>query len=321
MQEEDVRPATFRFLRKLTFADGMKMKAPIRRHWLRVLVYGGLVCCIVDAFFVEPHWIKTDRLSFGKHPSLRVVHISDIHYKGDRSYLMRTVATINRMAPDVVCFTGDIVEDTRYLDEALAALRKITVPLYGVPGNHEYWSGASFDRIGNAFRKTGGEWLVDRSSVAAQGRLLIAGRSGTEINIRQAATEFAMPGQRMEHLPVLTTAPTTATSYDSSGAPLVGDGNSTPAAPNAKRILLTHYPIDVENVKDLKYDAILSGHTHGGQVRLPFVGALIVPFGVNGYQTGAYPTPAGPLHVSAGLGTFFLPVRFFCRPEITLIEI
>jgi predicted MPP superfamily phosphohydrolase len=299
----------------------MEMKAFIRKHWLRVLICGGLAYCIVDAFLIEPHWIKIDRFSFGEHPSLRVVHISDIHYKGERSYLMRIVAHVNRMEPDVVCFTGDIVEDTRYLDEALDALRQIAVPLYGVPGNHEYWSGASFDRIGNEFRKTGGEWLLDRTTVAAQGRLLIAGRSGTEINTRRAASEFAMPGHKMEWNPVFGTTPAAASSHDTAGTVLLGDGSSVLAAPDAKRILLTHYPLDIENVKGSRFDLILSGHAHGGQVRLPFIGALIVPFGVNGYQKGTYSTPVGPLHVSAGLGTFFLPVRFFCRPEITLIEI
>jgi len=274
----------------------MKMKMFIRKQWLCFLICGCLAYCMVDAIFIEPHWIKVTRLSLGERPSLRVVHISDIHYKGDRSYLIRIVALVNRLAPDAVCFTGDIVEEARYLDEALHILGQMSVPLYGVPGNHEYWSGASFDRIGKAFRKTGGEWLVDRSTVVAQGRLLIAGRSGIEINTRQSESESAMPGVGMEWNPVL-------------------------PAPDAKRILLTHYPLDIENIKGSRFDLILSGHSHGGQVRLPFLGALTVPFGVNGYQRGVYPTPVGPLHVSAGLGTFFLPVRFLCRPEITLIEI
>ncbi len=284
----------------------MKMKVFIRKPWLCVLIYGCFAYCMVDAIFIEPHWIQVTRRSLGKRPSLRVVHISDIHYKGDRSYLMRIVAMVNRLAPDAVCFTGDLVEDKRYLDEALNILGQMSVPLYGVPGNHEYWSGASFDRIGKAFQKTGGEWLVDRSTVSAQGRLLIAGRSGTEINTRQSESESAMPGHEMEWNPVLPTPPIAVTSQDTS-------------AP--KRILLTHYPLDIENIKGSRFDLILSGHSHGGQVRLPFLGALIVPFGVNGYQRGVYPTPAGPLHVSAGLGTFFLPVRFLCRPEITLIEL
>lgn len=267
-----------------------------RKHWLCFLICVSLACCIVDAIFIEPRWIKVTRLSLGEHPSLRVVHISDIHYKGDRAYLMRIVALVNQLSPDAVCFTGDLVEETQYLDEALNILGEISVSLYGVPGNHEYWSGASFPRISKAFRKTGGEWLVGRSTVAAQGRVLIAGRTGSEINARQAVSGFAMHGKWVEWYPVR-------------------------HAPDAKRILLTHYPLDIENVKGSRFDLILSGHSHGGQVRLPFLGALTVPFGVNGYQRGVYQTPSGLLHVSAGLGTFFLPIRFLCRPEITLIEL
>ncbi len=297
------------------------MKVFIRKQWLCFFICGCLAYCIVVAIFIEPHWIQVTRLSLGERPSLRIVHISDIHYKGDRSYLIRIVALVNRLAPDAVCFTGDIVEEARYLDEALNILGQMRVPLYGVPGNHEYWSGASFDRIGKAFRKTGGEWLVDRSTVAAQGRVLISGRSGTEFNTRQAVSESAMSGHEIEWNPVLTKPPAAVTSKGTSGPLLLGAGRSTLAAPYAKRILLTHYPLDIKNIKGSRFDLILSGHSHGGQVRLPIIGALIVPFGVNGYQLGIYQTPAGPLHVSAGLGTFFLPVRFLCRPEITLIEL
>ncbi|MEI8032247.1 MAG: metallophosphoesterase [Chlorobiaceae bacterium] len=297
------------------------MKVFNRKQWLCLLICGCLACCIVDAIFIEPHWIKVNRLSLGERPSFRVVHISDIHYKGDRSYLMRIVALVNQLKPDAVCFTGDIVEDTRYLDEALNILAQISGPLYGVPGNHEYWSGASFQRIGKAFRKTGGEWLLDRSTVAGKGRVLIAGRTGAEINTRQAVSESAMPGHETGGNRVPPAVPVAVTSRHTSGELLLENGRPALAAPDAKRILLTHYPLDIENVKGSRFDLILSGHSHGGQVRLPFIGALTVPFGVNGYQRGVYQTPAGLLHVSAGLGTFFLPIRFLCQPEITLIEL
>jgi len=290
------------------------MKLFIRNNWLRILVYGGLVCCAVDAFLIEPHWIRIERLSFGDSPSVRVVHISDIHYKGDSTYLLRIIEQVNQLAPDIVCFTGDIVEDTRYLGEALDALGKINVPLYGVPGNHEYWSGASFDQIEKCFRKTGGEWLVDRSAVTSGGKLLIVGNSGSEITTQRDASEFAMPGRKTDWSPAPDSTPI------SSGAVVLDHGHTPSLIPGAKRILLTHYPAVVDSIKGGAYDIILSGHAHGGQVRLPFFGALVVPFGVKGYQMGTYMTAAGRLHVSSGLGTFFLPMRFFCRPEITLIE-
>jgi predicted MPP superfamily phosphohydrolase len=86
-------------------------------------------------------------------------------------------------------------------------------------------------------------------------------------------------------------------------------------------ILLVHTPQAVANLRDPSFDVILAGHSHGGQVRLPWFGALVLPYGVGRYDRGLYRTPAGPLHVSTGLGTFFLPMRFLCRPEITLVEL
>ena len=66
---------------------------------------------------------------------------------------------------------------------------------------------------------------------------------------------------------------------------------------------------------------MLAGHSHGGQVRIPFKGALWLPSYVGKYVKGLYTTGAGPLHVSPGIGTFMYPIRFNCRPEITVIEV
>lgn len=273
----------------------------MRKHRLRILIYVGLGCCALDAFLIEPSWIKIGRLVLSEHPSVRIVHISDIHYKGERSYLERIVTNVNKLIPDLVCFTGDIAEDPRYLKEALDALSNIKAPLYGAPGNHDPLSGTSFSRIYERFRKTGGEWLVNSSVSAAGGKLLIIGTTGIENNSGRAAAAPAMRKRGMAENPA--------------GAP-----PGIPETPGARRILLTHYPAPAAGIKGRAYDLILAGHSHGGQVRLPFFGALIVPFGVNGYQVGAYRTAAGLLHVSPGLGTFGVPARFFCRPEITLIE-
>jgi hypothetical protein len=88
-----------------------------------------------------------------------------------------------------------------------------------------------------------------------------------------------------------------------------------------RRVLLMHYPEIAHGMRDQRFDLILAGHSHGGQVRLPFLGALIVPNGVGPYDHGYYETPGGPLYVNAGIGTYLIPVRLNCRPEITVITI
>ena len=297
------------------------MKTFIKKNWLRAVIYGGMACCLVDGLLIEPHWLKVDRLTFSNRPSLRIVHISDLHYKGNRRYLARIVAEINKLHADAVCFTGDIVENTEYLGDALDALAGIQAPLYGVPGNHEYWSGASFEKIAECCEKTGGAWLADRTVVAVGGKLVIVGKSGSDITTRSVASEFVMQGRKVDWPVPQTGGARSSGSVSDAVASLRQSAVASAPSVARKRVLLAHYPAVVDDIKGETYDVILAGHAHGGQVRLPFIGALLVPFGVNGYQMGTYSTPAGPLHVSAGLGTFFLPVRFYCRPEITLIEI
>lgn len=85
------------------------------------------------------------------------------------------------------------------------------------------------------------------------------------------------------------------------------------------RILLSHYPAVADLYEEAFFTVVLAGHSHGGQVRVPFYGPLYLPDGVGDYVTGPFETRAGIMNVSAGLGTSILPVRFNCPPEITLV--
>ena len=222
---------------------------------------------------------QTTRLRVGTGPVVaRFVHFTDLHHKGDRPFLARVIRRINSLRPDFVCFTGDIVEEARYLDEALAGIRTIKAPVYGVPGNHDYWAGADFAKVERAFADTGGAWLPDRAAVAPGGKVTLLGSSCTR--------RFAL-------------------------APV----------PGRRNVALIHYPSVVESLPPRRFDLVLAGHSHGGQVRLPFVGALVKPFAVDAYELGRYETAAGPLYVGAGIGWFYLNVRFLCRPEVTVVEV
>lgn len=273
----------------------MKMKRCTRRNFLRAVVYGGSAACVADGYFIERKWLCVRQVRLTDAPTVRLVHFSDLHYKGDRKYLSRVVQHLNELSPDFACFTGDIMEKTTYLSEALDILSGINCPVYGVPGNHEYWSKAPFTEIEACFNTTGGAWLYDHAVMTGDGHCLLEGLSGVN-----------RPAHLGERVRLLL-------------ADVVEE--KAKSREDIKRILLTHYPATANHLGDLTYDVILAGHSHGGQVRLPLAGALLTPGDVDGYDTGLYETPAGPLYVNVGIGTWHIPVRFLCRPEITLIEL
>jgi predicted MPP superfamily phosphohydrolase len=227
---------------------------------------------------IEPTNLRVRQLPLNPNGKIRFVHFTDFHYKGDAAYAEHLVDTINDLAPEFVCFTGDLVENKSFASDALAFVRQIKAPVYGSPGNHDYWCGANFANYQEAFAATGGEWLVDRNVVIDKHDLEIVGMAMIGIHALKA-----------------------------------------PRA--ARRLLLLHYPIMADSLGGPRFDLIMAGHSHGGQVRLPFYGPLAVPWGVGPYDLGYYETKGGPLYVNPGIGTYYFPWRFNCRPEVTLVTI
>jgi len=252
-----------------------------RRRWLITALLAAPGVAVADAIGLEPKWVKTRHVRLGKaKPTHRVVHFTDVHHKGDRAYLQAVVTRINALSPDFVCFTGDIIEETPHLAEALELFAGIKSPLYGVPGNHDYWSKVPFDGIAKCFAGTGGAWLLDHQQVTADGSFSIIGASCLS-------------------------------------------SKQPPPKINAatRNIFLMHYPAWIKQLHGQKLDLILAGHSHGGQVYLPIFGPIILPFGVDQYARGLFHTDAGPLYVNPGIGWFPVPIRFNCRPEITVFDI
>jgi predicted MPP superfamily phosphohydrolase len=207
----------------------------------------------------------------------RFVHFTDFHYKGDVDYAAEFVRTINELAPDFVCFTGDLVEEAKFAPAAFEFIRQIKAPVYGIPGNHDYQSGVAFSDFAGAFGATGGGWLPDRTALIEEHNLELVGFG------RRSVHAFTEPQA-------------------------------------ARQILLMHYP-QMANGLGRRFDLILAGHSHGGQIRLPLLGALVLPKGVRPYEHGFYETPGGPLYVNAGIGTYRIPFRWNCQPELTLVTI
>jgi predicted MPP superfamily phosphohydrolase len=252
-----------------------------RRRFLAAAFVFSPLLAAADAKWIEPSWIKLRNIRLGKDKVRhRFIHFTDLHHKGEVRYLETVVQRVNMFSPEFVCFTGDLIEDKLYLDETLRIISKIKAPVYGVPGNHDYWSKAPFPKIAACFESTGGRWLVEQQESTKDGNFTILGTAC--LNARTAPLK---------------------------------------AHPRTRNILLMHYPAWVDNLGNQSYDLILAGHSHGGQVRFPFYGAIILPFGVGRYDLGMFHTKSGPLYVNPGIGWFPIPVRFNCRPEITVFEV
>ena len=232
----------------------------------------------IDAGVIEPTSLRIRNLALNKKGACRFVHFTDFHFKGDVNYAAEMVESINDLAPQFVCFTGDLVEDKAFAAAALAFITQIKAPVYGVPGNHDFWSRAPFADYERAFAKTGGAWLVDRTVVLDQHGIEIVG---------------------------------------------MGRGGLRACGPARlpRQILLVHYPCTADQLEGRRFELILAGHSHGGQVRLPFYGPVILPWGVGRYDLGFFETAGGPLYVNPGIGFYEIPVRFNCRPELTVVTI
>ena len=228
-----------------------------------------------DSSAFETKTLRITKLDHGPGPC-RLVHFSDFHYKGDAEYATEVVRTINALAPNFVCFTGDLVEEARFAPAAFEFIRQIKAPVYGIPGNHDFQSGVAHSDFEKAFGATDGGWLSCQTAILPEYDLELVG---------------------------------------------VGRGVQVFGVPQATRqILLMHFP-QMANLLQRRFDLILAGHSHGGQIRLPLLGAMVLPRGVRPYEHGYYETPGGPLYVNAGIGTYRIPFRWNCQPELTLITI
>src|ERR1035438_7983114 len=98
----------------------MKFRKLNRRRFLLAAALLTPLTLAADAKWIEPTWLKLRRLRLAKDkPAHRFVHFTDLHHKGDCDYAQSVVATINSLSPDFVCFTGDLIEEGRFLPQAL----------------------------------------------------------------------------------------------------------------------------------------------------------------------------------------------------------
>ena len=270
-------------------------RAGVVFFWARALVFGLAtlgILCLFWGRFVEPYRlavthvaVRTDRLRPGARP-VRIVHISDTHCDPRPRLEERLPAVIVAVKPDLIVFTGDAVNSL----DALPAFRRLMArlaaiaPTYAVRGN---WDGF-FPGETDFYGRTGVVELDGRAEAVQVG----------------GATLWLMgvPPHDRSALPAL----------------------CAQAPDGAYRIVLHHYPGIIYDAARERADLVLAGHTHGGQVALPFYGALIT-LAEHGkrFEAGLYEVGETRLYVSRGIGVSGIGfrVRFLCRPEVALIEV
>ena len=123
-----------------------------------LLLFVSILLILLYAFEIEPHWLKIKHLDLthgkgGVHK--KYVHITDIHFKGDEQYLRKIVGKINKINPDTVFFTGDLVENDSFTDKALEILAGIKAPVYAITGNHEGWAYIDRSKLESGYARIG----------------------------------------------------------------------------------------------------------------------------------------------------------------------
>ena len=275
-----------------------------RRGWLIAAVAAVAAAALASAlwaFWFEPSGLSVveERLAvpWSGRGSLRIAVLTDLHigspFNG-RTKLRELVERTNAAQPDLVCILGDLViqgvAGGRFVppEEIARELERLRAAagVFGVLGNHDAW--LSHARVSAALEQNGIR-LVEESAVRVEtraGPLWVAGVSDLWTGRHDVRAALA--------------------AVKDDGAPIV---------------LLTHNP-DVFPEVPSRVTLTLAGHTHGGQVLLPFVGRPIVPskFGQR-FAAGHVIEDGRHLFVATGVGTSILPVRFQVPPAVTMLTV
>ncbi|MBP1995273.1 metallophosphoesterase [Paenibacillus eucommiae] len=276
-----------------------------RRSFLQKSIYAAAGLLIAGGLtggystLIEPRWYETTytRLVFDRLPAafrgVRIVHFSDVHlgYHFDNSNLRTLIDRIMKEKPDLICFTGDLFdqevgENPSKVSELLAQL-KAPLGKWACLGNHDYYSG--YQETISVLQAGGFTTLLNEHQYISKGDQAIQIVGVDDMSVGRPDIKRAMKD----------------------------------TDPDAFSLLLSHSSNYADAAAPYSLDLQLSGHSHGGQIRLPLIGALVLPPHGNKYAMGHYQADNSKLQIytTRGIGTTIFPLRFLCRPEITVLTL
>lgn len=242
--------------------------------------------------------IHQTALSSSKIPAsfndFTILQFSDTHvgFQYTLDQLNELVTNINKRAPDLIVFTGDLVDKPDQFNwhgELVSVLSRLEAPYgkYWIYGNHDH-GGYGTEIVKEKMEEAGFSLLMNEHTIITKetDSVILAGLD--DVMLGNPDTEEALFG----------------------------------ISENIFTLLLVHEPDYADIVKEYPVDVQLSGHSHGGQVRIPFIGHIYTPAFAEKYVDGHYQvTSSFQLFVSRGIGTTRLPYRFLCKPEMTIYNL
>ena len=276
----------------------------LKLFFIIVLIIGLI---IAYGFFIEPKLItvKEQKITINNWPDnfngFKIVHISDIHYGRvfDDESFQKLIDSINEQKPDIVVLTGDLIDkDTKMTTNMANKISKLlnkinaTTGKYAINGNNDL----NFDEWINIVTEGGFKDLnntYDTIYKDGYSNIFIAGASTTE--------------DKLSINDKLKTSIDYLNSFEKDG-PIY-------------KILLLHEPDVIDDMSVNPFDLILAGHSHAGQVRLPFIGAIILPDGAKKYYDSHYKIENSDLYISNGLGVSNYNFRLFNTPSYNVYRL
>ncbi len=258
----------------------------------------GVTLGIAAKIYYDTNFFKMNRIEFQSDKiadgtEFTIIQISDLHNKVFRNNNEELIRTVNQINANIVVITGDLIDRrTKNLKDVLYFVQKITTVhknVFYVSGNHE-WGNPLGKKLLDGLKERNVIILDNKNTEIMDGRSVINLAGVADVTTKQDNLKKALQGLNKEQF----------------------------------TLLLSHNPCVIKKIESQSVDLILSGHTHGGQVRIPLIGALVVPdqglfpqydkgsfnLGVNRY-----------LYIDSGLGTSRLPIRFLNQSQFSLIKI
>ena len=266
-----------------------------RRFLAGVAAAGGAVAA--DAFGFEAHRVVLNRYDVrivGLPPGLdglRLAQVSDVHFPGNQIAARAALEHLHNENPDIVLLTGDMTESQEAMKQvrSFAAEAKGSLATLAIHGNWEHRVGAVGSLAYDTYRAAGADLLVNRAKVVDVGGV-----------------------------------PLSLVGLDDpvSGKPDISRAREG-VVPGSTEIWLVHAPGYVDELPALtsaRPRLFVAGHTHGGQIRIPFL-PPVKPTGAGRFLEGWYYDTAAPLYVSRGVGTTGIPARFRCAAELPVFTL